>query len=164
MEIIIKSKKYGNKTTLIDEDDYEKIKKFTWYAHKGLDDKFRATATYSNKENIRKTIKLSRFIMNNPKGKVVDHINGNTLDNRKDNLRVCTNAENIRNSIKPKNGVTSKFKGVYFDKLLKKYRAQIGFNRKIIHLGCFINEEDAALSYNENAIKLFGEFAKLNKF
>jgi hypothetical protein len=93
-----------------------------------------------------------------PKG-FVDHKNGNSLDNRKENLRLCTIQQNSFNR-KPKNG---KLKVFYLNKSSNKYSAQIGFNNKKIYLGQFKSKEEAAKAYNEAAIKYFGEFACLNK-
>lgn len=102
---------------------------------------------------------LHRYITQCPKGKYVDHIDGNRLNNVRTNLRICTNAENIRN----RKAVKGKYKGVHFSKKLNKWVAQITTNYKCKHLGCFGSEKEAALAYNEAAIELHGEFAYLNK-
>ncbi len=96
-------------------------------------------------------------------GLVVDHINHNGLDNRKENLRICTVAENCRNSrpSKRKNKL-SKYKGVSFDKKRKVYRVLIWHNKKQYFLGTFKNETEAAKAYDRKARELFGEFAYLN--
>lgn len=96
-----------------------------------------------------------------PKGFVTDHINGNRFDNRRCNLRHCTNAENVRNAhAKPKGG--SRFKGVYQNATSRKWRAQIGFKGRRIRIGEFATEIEAAVAYNLKAQELFGEFASLN--
>jgi hypothetical protein len=91
----------------------------------------------------------------------VDHINGNSLDNRKQNLRICTRQQNICNA---KKGVdcTSQYIGVSWDKSRNLWRVAIMFSRRSIYLGRFKIERDAATAYNEAAAKLFGEFARLN--
>ena len=91
----------------------------------------------------------------------IDHINGDPKDNRWINLRAATNTQNSRNSRKPKNN-TSGYKGVSFISRLNKYRATIMVNRKHIYLGLFVDPKEAALAYNNAAIKYFGEFALLN--
>ncbi len=138
-ELIINSKKYGELKVLLDDEDYEKISKdfnnLNWSVtknHKGL---------YAQKRVNKKNIYLHRYIMNNPSG-IVDHINNNTLDNRKSNLRVTTNANNLRNGtirINNKTGV----KGVSFDKSRNKYVANIKVNYKTISLGRFKTLEEA---------------------
>lgn len=108
----------------------------------------------------RKVWSLHRDIMGNPEGMVVDHINGNTLDNRRYNLRVCSVTENVRNSA-PQAG-TSRFKGVHWDKEKNKWYAGIKFERKQVFLGRFSSEEEAALAYDNAAKSFFGAYARLN--
>lgn len=105
---------------------------------------------------------LHRLIAGARKGEVVDHINGNSLDNRKANLRICTKAENSRNR---KLGPTNKsgFKGVSWEAHTGKWRAKIGTDHKQITIGRFDTKEDAARAYNEAAIKYHGPFARLNQ-
>ena len=105
-------------------------------------------------------------------GSVVDHINGDTLDNRKSNLRLCTNTENCRNAAKQKtangNPCISQYKGVTKTKSTvngrnyEYWRAQICVDNKMIHLGNHKTEEDAAVAYDRSAVKYFGDFANLN--
>jgi len=104
---------------------------------------------------------LHRVIMNCPPGKEVDHINGDPLDNRLANLRICSRGENGRNQ-KKQVGVSSKFKGVSWNRHNKKWRAQIQHCGSGIHLGRFKDETEAARAYDAKAAELFGEFAKLN--
>ncbi len=110
------------------------------------------------KNGVRK--KLHRVIMGVDGEYVVDHINGDTLDNRKENLRIATQKQNSYNR-KSK----ARYKGI---KLLngsyraKPYQARITQDGKEISLGCYKTEEEAAEAYNTKAIELFGEFASLN--
>jgi hypothetical protein len=92
---------------------------------------------------------------------VVDHIDGNGLNNVRDNLRLCRACENARNSRGSRNG-TSKYKGVSFSRQSKKWVAQIMKDRKNFNLGLFDSEEEAAAAYNIAAQKLHGEFCLLN--
>jgi len=110
----------------------------------------------------RKTCYLHRFITNAPKGLVVDHINHNKMDNRKCNLRICTQSQNLANQ-RAKKGGASKYKGVVWHKLSNKWAAQIFCNGSNLYLGTFEKETDAALAYNAKAKELFGEFAYLNQ-
>jgi hypothetical protein len=106
-------------------------------------------------------LSMHRMVVNAPKGLFVDHINHNGLDNRKANLRICTNLQNLRNK-RPKTGCTSEYKGVHWCKGRNKFRANIYLNKKAIHLGYFHDEIAAAKAYDEKARELFGEFAYLN--
>lgn len=107
-----------------------------------------------------KTVYLHRLITNAPKGTVVDHINGDTLDNRKENLRVCSTKENIRNQTLHKDK-WQKYRGVDYVKSRSKYRARICLDRKEIHLGLFETAEEAAEVYKTYAKKLFGKFSNV---
>lgn len=104
---------------------------------------------------------LHRVIMNAKKGEVVDHINGNKLDNRRKNLRICTNSENVRFQKRHKNN-TSGYKGVSWSKGMKKWEARIMVDRKSIVGGYFSNRLDAAKEYNRLATTFFGEYAMIN--
>jgi hypothetical protein len=90
-----------------------------------------------------------------------DHINHDKLDNRRINLRSCTNQQNHMNKSSNKDS-TSKYLGVSWHKNANKWQSSIRFNGKQIHLGIFNNEQDAAKAYNLKAIELFGEFSNLN--
>lgn len=144
---------------IVDDEDYEYLSQFKWSSNHGY-----ATRNITI-NGIQKTIRMHRLIANPPDGMQVDHINGNRSDNRKENLRVCTNAQNIRNAPKQKNNKCG-FKGVSIKyRKNKKYQyivAQIHSGKKNIHLGIFNTKEEAALAYNKAATKYHGEFAKLN--
>lgn len=114
------------------------------------------------------SIKIHRIIMERiinskiPRNKVVDHINRNRLDNRRNNLRLGSIEENKRNVGKFKG--TSKYKGVSWKKSKNKWCAQIKTKGKVKHLGLFENQIDAAKRYNEEALLLHGNFACINSF
>lgn len=109
-----------------------------------------------------KTIFLHRELMKANNKTLVDHINGNRLDNRIENLRFANRSQNSMNRGKHKK-FTSKFKGVSIAKREKKWRAGIMLNGEQIHLGFFLKEEDAAAAYNEASIKYHGEYGRLNE-
>jgi hypothetical protein len=103
---------------------------------------------------------MHREIAGAPKGMVVDHIDGNELNNRRSNLRVCTVSQNHQN--RRRTWGRSRYKGVCFLKKRNKWKAEIMVNRKHIHIGCFDEEEEAAKAYDKKAAELFGEFAYFN--
>ncbi len=140
------------KVAIVDDEDFEWLNQWKWCAKKGPNTSYakRATQLY-----------MHRLILSAEKGMFVDHINGNGLDNRRENLRVCTHAENMRNSkLSIKN--TSGYKGVYWCKKRSLWIANIQNNGKVKNLGGFKIKELAARAYNEAAHNFHGEFARLN--
>ena len=146
--------------TLVDDEDYEMSNRWKWFAIKNKNGDFYAVR-HIKTEKGWELLRMARKIMNAPKGQYVDHRNHQTLDNQKHNLRICTQSENMRNR-KKENGCSSKYKGVHWSKARKKWQVFIMINRKNKHLGYFTNEEDAARTYNQAALKYFEEFALLN--
>jgi|WetSurMetagenome_2_1015567.scaffolds.fasta_scaffold55921_5 hypothetical protein len=157
IKFLCESKKYWNQEVIIDSEDWDKIKNYHWCIRRNKNLIYVLTRTKINKFILQRLI-LNLTNMNF----VIDHINHNGLDNRKCNLRICTQSENSKNQKLKKNN-TSGFKGVYWDNLRQKWHCQIMINRKCIYLGLFVNKIDAALTYNNKAKELFGEFACLNK-
>jgi len=104
---------------------------------------------------------MHREILDAPDGMQIDHVNGNGLDNRVANLRLCTATQNQRNAVKRANG-SSRFKGVDWNKRQKKWRARITINKRTILIGRYCDEFRAAKAYDKKAIELFGEFANIN--
>jgi hypothetical protein len=143
---------------LIDDEDYELVSQYKWYAHKYKHAFYAQTSAYKNGK--QKTIKMHRLIMKAQSKQQVDHINHNGLDNRRANLRLCTNAENQHNQQKTRG--TSKYKGVAWCNSRKKWETTIHVNGKNLHLGRFSLEEDAARAYDKAAKKHYGEFAGCN--
>ena len=166
-EIIIESDVHGVHHVHIDDEDYEKLSKYKWYISKGRNTFYvhRDIHIRSIKgKTSKKVMSIHRQIMRLDFGDklVVDHINGDGLDNRKENLRVCTNIQNCQNRVNNRENCTSEYKGVYWDKSRSLWASEIKVNTKKTYLGRFKNENDAALAYNIAAIKYFGEYAKLN--
>lgn len=148
---------------IVDDEDYATLSAHKWCIQQ-YKDKNRSTKVYAKRSYNSKQVTMHRFILSPPKGVSVDHINGNGLDNRRENLRLSTKQQNAAN--RPKDRVknaTSKYKGVYFNKATNKWIARIHVDGKGIHLGSFLDEKQAAAVYNEAAIKSFGEFACLNQ-
>ena len=147
--------------SIVDVETYYKLGHMKWSVV-GYDEHIYAARIVRKKEYGRiKTVYLHREIMDAPKGLLVDHRNGKSLDNRTDNLRLATHRENCCNRPKKKN-TSSRFIGVCFLKHRKKWTARIKVNRKGIFLGNFDKEEAAARAYDEGAKKYHGEFARLN--
>ena len=115
--------------------------------------------TYYCMSNNKTWRRLHRLIMNVTDPNIfVDHINHNELDNRKSNLRICTNQENIRNCITPKNN-KSGYKGIYWAKDKNKWTVQITLNNKTKYIGRYEKLEDAIAARKEATKKYYGEFA-----
>jgi len=114
---------------------------------------------YAARSEGKNQIHMHREIINAPADLQVDHINGNGLDNRRENLRLCTNAENARNRRLSKNNTTG-YKGVDLD--ANRYRAQIRVGQKFVYLGRFDDPIEAAKAYDAAAREHYGEFARTN--
>lgn len=145
------------KFALVDDDDFEYLNQWKWNATQS------GSTFYARRQEgiipFKKTIPMHRQIMNTPAGMEVDHINGNGLDNRRENLRNCTHAENKRNNKRYSNN-SSGYIGV--DRNKGKWRAYIQVNKKWIHLGYFSDPIDAAHAYDNAAEKYHGQYANTN--
>jgi hypothetical protein len=138
-----------------DLEDYDKIKDYCWFINIGY------VKTNININNIQKQIFLhSLIIFKNNNLLDIDHIDGNPLNNRKYNLRICTHQQNGMNMKIPSHN-TSGFKGVTWCKDKNKWRAQIKLNQKMIYLGYYKNKEDAIDARIEAEKKYFGEYSLL---
>lgn len=145
------------KHAVVSDGDFETVNQFKWYYDK--------TTGYAKRdvriEGKRKCIYMHRFINATSDGMLTDHINGNRLDNQRENLRTCNATQNHANK-KIESKFSSKYKGVYWHKNRDKWVSMIRFERKSTYLGVFTDEKEAAKAYNEKAKELFGEFARLN--
>lgn len=140
-------------TALVDDEDFELVNKYKWCSSHGY-----ARAVVNGKK-----IHMHRLILGFQKNseQEIDHINGDELDNRRFNLRLCTHRQNSANRRKGC-GTSSGYKGVTWDKATWKWMAQIMVNYRNIHLGRFIDEIAAARAYDVAARKHFGKFARTN--
>ena len=152
-----------NKFTIVDDEDFEELNKHKWCASKTSKNNHGGyyAAKKIDKYPHQKALFMHRKITNCPEGLQVDHINHNTLDNRRCNLRICTHAENQHNR-KPQAGGSSQYKGVCWNKQHKKWVVRITLNGKEMYLGYFNDEIEAAKEYDRAAKELFGKFAYLN--
>ncbi len=148
---------------LVDDEDFEALSKYKWHAAKSGTRQIRAQRSVFVFGAMPINILMHRQIMGITGCKIlVDHKDGNALNNQKSNLRICTHKQNNQNKQIPINN-TSGFKGVSFHQETKKWRVRIKLGGKITSLGLFHDKKEAALAYNAAAIKYFGEFAWLNK-
>jgi hypothetical protein len=139
---------------IIDAEDAEIVGHHNWWLDGGY------VVTYRPTGNGRyRSLGLHRLVMGEPEGKMVDHRNGNKLDNRKAFLRPATHAENMRNA-RIRDDNTSGHKGVTWSKRAQKWHAKIQHEGKSLHLGLFTDMEEAAKAYREAALKYHGEFAR----
>lgn len=144
---------------IIDDDDYDDASYFKWYCrkYKGTDRKYAITSIWNGKSYFK--VYLHNFISG---VKHPDHKNNNGLDNRKENLRIATHADNSRNrSMDRKN--TSGLKGVSFHKHTKKWRATLSINNRSVSLGFYDDKIHAAKVYDGISMLIFGQFAKTNR-
>jgi len=150
----------------VDDEDFEYLNQFKWNVRIVYGTQY-AKRNITTAIGKKTTVNMHREIMKAPKNFMIDHVNGNGLDNRKENLRISTRSQNLMNSKKPSNGKTSQYKGVCLNKQTsnhkKCWRAEIKLNKKSIFLGYFYSEKEAALAYNNAAKMYFGAFAKINE-
>jgi hypothetical protein len=160
MKQIILSGKYGiGKYALVDDEDFKWLNQWKWKSN-GLG---YAVTSFKSKKNQsgKRTVLMHRAIMRCKIKTMVDHKDGNKLNNRKSNLRFCNKSQNGINRPKQKNN-TSGYKGVVFWAHISKWNSAIMMNKKRYYLGNFDSAVDAAKAYDKKAIEMFGEFAKLN--
>lgn len=145
---------------LVDDQDYEDLMRYKWFAD------IRGCGIYIKRhrpiiDGKNGNIYMHRQIMGVSDSKmIVDHINGNQLDNRRENLRLCTHSQNSMNC-KATKGRRIPFKGV-FVRPSGRFGARIMFERRQITIGTFDTQEEAACAYDQKAKELFGEFANPN--
>lgn len=146
---------------LIDDEDFELVSQFKWYAAWNPHTKsFYAQTNTKKKFGKQRTIRMHRLIMGAESGIQVDHANLNTLDNRKStNLRFANRSENSRNRRKRVDNKTG-YKGVALDKRCNKWIARIVQDGKRVEIGYYTTPEDAYAAYCEAALKFHGEFAR----
>ena len=159
-------------TVTIDDEDLSLVSEYRWYAYvldgrpnRTIKKRYVTSHIYLgcvNGKGRSRTMYLHRMLLNAEPGVTVDHINGNTLDNRRSNLRIASRSQQNMNRGVPSNN-TSGFKGVSWYKRYQRWAAFIHLpDRKQRHLGYFDTAEEAARRYDAEAMIIFGEFANLN--
>lgn len=146
----------------VSDIDFDFLNQWSWYAcfypKRG---KYTANRRFFDKKlDKRVTLYMHRLILNAPEGLDVDHKNHDPLDNQRENLRLATRSQNNANA-RAYNG--RKYRGIYWNPVVKRWYAQIRHLRKSYYIGCYRNPEDAARAYNKVAIEKFGEFIMLNE-
>jgi hypothetical protein len=147
--------------TIVEPQDYYWLSDFKWSII-GNGRKVYAIRNIIVGPKKTKILNLHREIMKAPAGLMVDHRNNNSLDNRRANLRLATRAQNVQNSQKRNIKTTSRFIGVHLDKESGRWATKIAYQGKVLWLGRFKDEVEAAKAYDAAAKKYRGEFAKLN--
>lgn len=146
-------------SVVVDDEDFPRLSAYKWRVQKSKHTNYAVRAEM--KKGIRKTISMHRQILGIVGREIcVDHINDNGLCNIKSNLRKCSYSQNQSN--KRKFGGSSKYKGVFYEKKRDKWRSQISYSNKTFFIGRYQTEKDAAIAFNNAALKVFGEFARLN--
>ena len=159
MQLKIHSEKKGDFIITYDDDDHALVSMYNWYVSKHHNCWY--AVNRDEKNGVKTSIYMHRLIMNAPKGIPVDHRDNNGLNNCKSNLRLATFAQNNTNRDKRKDN-KSGFKGVSWCKMRGSYVANISYKKKKIHIGHSESKIEAAMMYNQKAIELYGEFAKIN--
>lgn len=144
-----------NKYAVVDDIFYDYLNKWKWY----FNGRYAVRTPLKNRG--AKVIRMHRIIMKAPDGLEVDHINGNRLDNRISNLRLCTHAENGKNQSLSRRNTTG-YKGVK-QASPNRWQARIRVDGELLHLGLFKTKYEAAKAYNEAALRYHGRFANLNE-
>ncbi len=142
--------------------DYKGLRGYEWFAQKGKGCFYAVRRARGTKGNKLATIYMHHELIDVADGLLIDHVNQDSMDNRRANLRGATRAQNVRNRKKFPKSSSSKYKGVYRRKKTCKWEVKITFERKKIYLGTFCDEIEAAKAYDRAAIKYHAEFASLN--
>ncbi len=155
-KIPLSGKRGEGKFALVDDEDFNSLVGFAWHYHNG----YPCRVLPRNGEGSRHA-PMHKLLMSAAPGEEVDHVDGNGLNNTRRNLRSASHRNNIRNA-KKRSNTSSRFKGVSWDRSKRRWYAYINDGSKMKYLGRYRTEEAAAKVYDEAAVELFGEYARLN--
>jgi hypothetical protein len=144
--------------TIVDDEHYGYLSQWNWQLYSSSGHVGRCQWV----DRKQTSILLHRVVNSTPKGMHTDHINGNKLDNRKENLRTCNKSQNGMNRSKQKGIYSSGYKGVTWCKTRKKWKVRVKAKGKVYSFGYHTSEHTAGKTYNEKAKELHGEFFKPN--
>jgi len=147
-----------SKFAIIDDLDADLVAPHHWYAYKN------SFVWYARAEGHARgsVLLMHRVVLGLQPGEIADHINGDGLDNRRQNLRRCTNSQNQAAAINRGTQGTSRYRGVHWRTRAGRWKAQIGYGGKLISLGEHHSQEAAARAYDRAALHYYGEFARPN--
>lgn len=154
----------GGKTSICDKSDFKIISKHIWYAAKSAnsDDLFYAYSNVKLKSGEKRTIKMHRIILDLKESEIADHKNHDGLDNRRENLRMCSLSQNAYNKRIQRNN-SSGYVGVHWMEKIKKYEAYFWINKKKHKVGYFKDLEEAVFERNKAVKTHHGEFANIQE-
>jgi hypothetical protein len=155
----------NNEWAVIDEEDFPLVNPYSWCTKKGSTKRYVDTYLGKDENGKQKHQVMHRMITDAPKGMLVDHKNGNTYDNRRANLRVCTSRQNNVNRGGPQKGNRHGFKGIWQkndQKRIKRWIGAVRVDGKMIYTGYYETPEEAASARDALAVTHYGEFASLN--
>jgi hypothetical protein len=148
-------------TVLVDDKDFEALSQYKWTAHVNRTTCYAIRRQRISEDRPGSIVYMHRQIMCPMEGMVVDHINKDGLDNRRENLRICSQTENLRNQ-RPRSNKRSKFKGVSWNENDMAYHSRLQFGGRGVWLGMYKSEVDAAKAYDAGAIHYYGKYALTN--
>ena len=163
LEVQLFGKKAAGRVAIVDAGDYDLVSAHRWYVYENVRPAGNSWGPWAVTILRAEGRRLINFAMHTliTGWPLVDHANGNGLDNRRSNLRHASIAQNSQNR-RPPAGSSSPYKGVCWNKASRKWQAGIKIDGRSRYLGLYLSEEDAALAYDKAAREAYGEFAYLN--
>jgi hypothetical protein len=150
-----------DKYAIVDDSDYVFLNKNKWCLNSRPGRKLSYAKRAITLENGKqKFISMHSLLIDTPKGMVVDHIDGDGLNNQRKNLRICSHTQNTRNASLSKRNKSGS-KGIFWNKTNNKWKVSIGVDKKLLHIGYFINKEEAQKAYRNASLIYHKEFSRI---